>query len=177
MRNLNKPYLAVLFLIFAALACNLPDAAATAPVSLDTSPELEPSPTVIELPAPTATPSGPLPDLVVTITAIDSPTIVLAQEPWTWVHYEVTNIGEAATPEEIRLLDTLNGEATSGYLSVDGPLQPQQSVAGQFAVGHQDHWQTGSYELVIIVDYWDAIFESNEDNNASQSLQFEVVAP
>lgn len=120
--------------------------------------------------------SDPRPDLVVKITSIDHTTIVFRQQPWTWVHYEVSNVGTASTPAgQIYLRAWVNGSPSSGYMTVPGPLAPGASVASKFAVGHDNGWPPGDFRLHIEVDYRQILGESREDNNRSQEITFRVV--
>jgi hypothetical protein len=89
----SAPLLAGVSLALALLACNAPGVRQT--------PTEQPPLAATSTAAPTAsaapTPSGPLPDLVIEVIGIDSTTIRLGVEPWTWLHYRVTNVGQSAT--------------------------------------------------------------------------------
>jgi uncharacterized protein YraI len=124
---------------------------------------------------PTPTPPR-LPDLTVEIVGIDNTTIVHGEQPWTWIHYRVSNTGNEATPGgPIYLRIWKNGSPASGYMVVDGPIQPGDAATGKFAVGHSSDWPVGSYTVRVEVDYLDDIEESDEGNNLSDSVSFEVV--
>jgi hypothetical protein len=126
---------------------------------------------------PTPTPTR-LPDLIVEIVGIDNTTIVYGEQPWTWVHYRVVNAEKVATPDgPIYLRVWRNGSPASGYLTVDGPVQAAGEVEGKFAVGHDSTWPAGSYTVQLEVDYPDDIEESDDQNNLSNSVTFEVVPP
>lgn len=127
----------------------------------------------VRAPEPVA---GP-PDLVVEIVGIDRDRIVYGAEPWTWITYRVTNRGQTEAPSGVRLRDWTNGQVTSGYMIVQQPLSPGESVEQRFAVGHQSNWPPGSYSVFLEVDYQNQVSESNENNNRSNSIRFDVVSP
>jgi hypothetical protein len=167
----HSKYLSFILLLLAAgLACNFPglnqnqsDLDGIAPITTDDSPP---------------PPPGSLPDFVVDSISIESTTIVRGAEPWTWITFQVTNIGPAPSPEVVEAHMTVNGEKSGGYFQLENcPLLPGESTTHQFAMGHNDTYALGSQTLVVIVDYFDAIEESNEDNNSSNPIVFEIVAP
>lgn len=122
-------------------------------------------------------PNPQMPDLIVEIISIDKDTIVWREEPWTWIHYRVSNIGETIADGAVYLRGRTNGAPTSGYMQVEGPIAPGGSVENRFAVGHDDLWPPGDYAVQIEVDYRLLIDEANEDNNFSSTIGFNVVAP
>ena len=163
-----------LTLALGVLACNFPGVGATPAVAPPLAGDASPSPVASVAP----TPSGPLPDLVVEILGIDSATIHLAVEPWTWVHYRITNIGQSATLVEPKGGFMVNGEPPSGYLQVEGILEPGATYESSFAVGHEaGSWTAGTYTVVVIVDHFEEVAESDEGNNLSGEITFEVVVP
>ena len=159
----------ILLLLVAGLACNFPgldqnqsDLDGIAPITTDDAPP---------------PPPGNSPDLVVDSITIEKTTIVLEAEPKTYVTFQVTNIGTAPTPDVVLAAMNLIDQGFYQYYDLDGPLQPGESATHQFAVGDQDIWPIGSHSLEIVADFWDEIPESNEDNNKSNPISFEIVAP
>ncbi|MEJ2559205.1 MAG: CARDB domain-containing protein [Anaerolineae bacterium] len=122
-------------------------------------------------------PYAPMPDLIVEIVSIDKDEIVWREEPWTWIHYRVSNIGEATAEGAVYLRDWTNGSPTSGYMLVEGPIAPGGSVESRFAVGHDNLWPPGDYAVRMEVDYRSLIDEANEDNNFSGTIDFKVIPP
>jgi hypothetical protein len=145
-------------------------------VNLGTLPPGTAPPTPTFTPTPTPTPA--LPDLVVDSVSIDRNEIVYAEQPWTWIHYRVTNAGKASTPEgRIYLRAWKNGSPSSGYMVVDGPIPPGGHVASKFAVGHDSGWPVGAYSVRVEVDYRNEIVEGDETNNLSALITFQVIQP
>jgi hypothetical protein len=137
-----------------------------------------PSGTVPPTPTPTHTPPPELPDLTVEIVGIDNTTILHGEQPWTWIQYRVTNAGSEATPTRpIYLRIWKNGSPASGYMVVDGPIQPGDEATGEFAVGHDSEWPVGLYTVQLEVDYPGDIEESDEGNNLSDTIAFDVIPP
>jgi hypothetical protein len=111
----------------------------------------------------------------VEIVGIDNTTIVYGEQPWTWIHYRVSNAGNEATPAgPIYLRVWRNGSPASGYMTVDGPIQPGDSATSEFAVGHDSGWPVGAYTVQVEVDYLGEIEESDDYNNFSTDVSFEV---
>jgi hypothetical protein len=124
-----------------------------------------------------------LPDLVVSAISIPNTTIIYGKTPWTWVSFTVKNQGAApvtgvALQGQIVNM-TRNGEpySTGGYFNINytDPLAPGGTATQQFAVGHDSAWPVGRYTLQVKVDHVNAVPESNENNNVSAPLSFEVV--
>jgi hypothetical protein len=165
-----KIFFFILLIILAGLACNLPGYEQNQPEKDETAPTSTDD--------ASSSPQGSLPDLVVDSITIESTTIVLESTPWTWITFQVTNIGNAPTSDVVQAAMHLNGEKFGGYFELEGvPLQPGESASHQFAVGDKDYWPLGSHTLEVIVDYFHEIEESNEDNNTSNPITFEIVAP
>lgn len=152
------------------LSCNLPNR------SVIEIPSETPVNTPIQDVSNTPSTNG-LPDFIVEILSIDNNTIVQSADPWTWIHYRVTNIGTATYPDEVKLIGMENQNPGSGYMIVEGPFAPNQSIDSKFAVGHNSYWLGGDYVYAIIVDYQNLIMELNENNNTSNEITFKVVVP
>jgi serine/threonine protein kinase len=126
----------------------------------------------------TRTPIPPRPDLVVSIVSIDRTIIVQGQQPWTWITYRVSNVGQVSTPAGmVYLRNWVNNAPASGYMTVNGPISPGGSVEAKFAVGHDNGWPVGKYTVQVEVDYQHLVDESNENNNVSAGISFVVVSP
>lgn len=160
----------IFLIVVTGLACNFPRMNQSQPDLETVSP-----PTTGDSPPP---PAGNLPDLVVDSITIPTTSIVQGAEPWTWVTFQVTNIGSGPTPEEVQAHFTLDGEKFGGYFKLENcPLQPGESTTHQFAIGHNDTYPIGTHTLVVIADYFDAIEESKEDNNSSTPIVLDITAP
>lgn len=158
----------IFLIVMASSACNFPDMNQNQPDGDETAP-VSPD---------DASPHENLPDLVVDSITIESTTIVREATPWTWITFQVTNIGDATTPDVVQAAMHLNGEKFGGYFELeDAPLQPGESATHKFAVGDLEYWPLGSHSLEVIADYFREIEESNEDNNKSNPITFEIVTP
>lgn len=125
-----------------------------------------------------ATPAPKLPDLIVEIDGIDNTTIVQGEEPQTLVHYRVINAGDGPTPAgPISLRLWVNGGPTTPDWSVNGPIQPGVEVTHRFAVGQNSSWWVGDYVIKLEADYLGEIEESDEGNNFSGTIAFDVISP
>lgn len=129
--------------------------------------------------------SSDQPDLVISDISIDNPTILYGATPWTWIHFEVENVGngDVSGLSQIRAISvnvTKDGVPfpTSGYCNVviSDPFEPGDTATHRFAVGHESSYFTpGVYTLQMEVDSNDMVDESNENNNLSSVIQFEIV--
>lgn len=156
-------------IVLMMLACNLPVAPgpeAAAPLPGET----------VEA-APTELAAGEYLDFIVEIVSIDKDVIVQAETPWTWVTYQVTNLGNVTYYEDMHLKMNRNGVDGSGYMLVEGPFEPGVPVESAVAVGADQYWDVGDYVFYITVDYNDRVPESDEENNRSTTINFTVVAP
>jgi hypothetical protein len=169
----SASHLAAVSLALALLACNAPGVGQT---PTEPPPLAAPS-TAVPTASVAPTPSGPLPDLVIEIIGIDSATIRLGVEPWTWLHYRVSNVGQVATSIQPRAGSMIDGQPPSGYLQVEGTLAPGASFESSFAVGHDDAWSVGTHSVVLVVDQFEEVAETDERNNQSAAITFAVVAP
>jgi Tol biopolymer transport system component len=123
-------------------------------------------------------PSEATPDLIAEIFSIDNQEIVWGEQPWSWIHYRVCNVGNGDLPTgPVYLQAWANGSPTSGYMVVQGPLASDSCTESKFAVGHDSGWPPDEYTVRLEVDHRELIEESDEDNNISNSQQFIVVAP
>jgi len=189
--------------IMAALACNLPflaaegeamatqvaqtltaeagdgqvteasvsDSPTSTPITPSPSPTSSPSPT----PSPTPTPGKP--DLVIESVSVGKSRIMRGERPFTTVDFRIKNQGSGPVQAgniDIRIWD--NGSLKTGTLTVSGPLDPGNTVSDAFAVGNDKAWSLGSHSLYLEVDRQDKIAESNENNNHSRTLNFNIVA-
>jgi hypothetical protein len=124
------------------------------------------------------------PDLVVSGLTIPKPVVVYGATPRTEVTLTIKNIGPgilpAGTVQAALSGCTRNGASfvSSGYFAivVAAPLYPGQTVAVNFAVGHDSGWPVGCYSIRILVDSNRAIDEADERNNLSGILSFDVAA-
>ena len=122
------------------------------------------------------------PDLEITKLTIPAPVVVSQAVPWTWVTATVRNNGpgvlSAGTIKAVFDSCTLNGEpiVQGGYFTFNytAPLMPGQTATHDFAVGSNDAWAIGSHTIHLLVDPDDTIAESNERNNLSPALSFDV---
>ncbi len=148
------------------------------PAAATTIPTVASASTVVPTVAPTSviTSSQNLSDLAVEIISIDATTIVRNQSPWMWLHYRVKNIGAGSTPTglKIRLCSFSNNARNSGYMEVK-ELAPGESVESEFAVASGDYWPLGTQTIHLMVDYENAIAESNEANNLSGPVTVQIV--
>jgi hypothetical protein len=127
--------------------------------------------------------SGPaLPDLQITKLTIPKPVVVHWTVPLTWVTATLRNNGpgilSAGTIKAVFDSCTLNGEPVSqnGFIPFEytAPLMPGQEVTHDFAVGENILWAVGCYTIRLRLDPDNAIAESNERNNLSPALSFDV---
>jgi hypothetical protein len=168
MNGVTKISFFLLLILIAGQGCNFP--------GYNQSNQGEVAPLATDDVSPPST--GNLPDLVVDSITIPSTTVIREAEPWTWITFQVTNIGNGPTPDVVKAAMHLNGEKIGGYFLIEGaPLLPGESATHKFAVGEMDYWPLGSHTLEVIADYFLEIEESNEDNNTSDPLNLEIVAP
>lgn len=124
----------------------------------------------------------PLPDLVVSELTIPKPVVVYGAVPWTWVTAKVRNDGpgilSGGTIKAALDSCTLNGAsfAHSGFIPFDytAPLMPGQEITHDFAVGTNVTWPVGCHTIRLKVDSDNTIAESNEQNNLSEALSFDM---
>lgn len=119
-------------------------------------------------------PAPAKPDLTVALIKIDQTVIPYGAKPWTWVHYQVRNIGQAPVNQDVYLRIIKNNAPSSGHIKVSGPIAAGGSKTGKFAVGHDRGWPRGRYQIVMEVDYRLQVDESNERNNLSRPMRFVV---
>ncbi|MBF0217339.1 MAG: hypothetical protein HQL30_10145 [Candidatus Omnitrophica bacterium] len=112
------------------------------------------------------------PDLVISKIVVEKETIT-AGERDTNVVFFVKNIGQA--PVEGEIVCAITGK--TGYMTVPGGLAEGEEKEYSFLVGHAEVWPAGRYRIKVKADSANAIGESNENNNESNEISFEVVAP
>jgi hypothetical protein len=128
---------------------------------------------------------GTAPDLVVSSISIPSTTIVYGATPWTHVEFTVENVGSGPVTGVDLLGQWVNitrdgaPHFTGGYFRItySDPLDPGETATHHPAVGHDSIWPLGHYTLQVQVDHTDLVPESDETNNVSAQISFDVVAP
>ena len=125
------------------------------------------------------------PDLIVSAITIPTTTIVYGAAPPTWIAVTVQNVGD--TPISGTLLRGTIVDMTQdgvlydigGYFRItySEPLGPGEVVTHRFAVGHHAVWPPAHYDLQVQVDDINEVAESDETNNVSSRISFDVVAP
>ncbi|MFW9994143.1 MAG: CARDB domain-containing protein [Candidatus Odinarchaeota archaeon] len=123
------------------------------------------------------------PDLTIADITVDSATILYGDTPWTWVTFTIKNSGDEAISDSsihANIVEmTKDGAPYSigGYLTVavTTPFDPGMTATKSFAVGHDSAWPVGSYALKVMIDDLNSIAETDETNNISPEVQFDVV--
>ena len=115
----------------------------------------------------------PLPDLVVSAISVYPDQFDGGAEGGGRIDNIVSNLGTAGTQDgNINVSCSANGRSC-GNRVIAGPIGPNELSSGAFSVG-QD-WSPGSYEAVVVVDSENVVAESNEGNNRSSTVSFEIV--
>lgn len=151
--------------------------AADPPTSTPITPSPSPSVTLSPTPSPSPSPTPGEPDLVFESVSIEDSSIIRGEKPFTTVDFRVKNQGSGTVQAgtiEVRIWD--NGSLKTGTLTVSGPLDPGETASDAFAVGNDKAWSLGSHALYLEVDRQDKISESNENNNQSRTLNFNIAA-
>ena len=112
------------------------------------------------------------PDLVISRISVNNARIVFGTRD-SRVTFTVKNQGQAPVQGDIRCQVV----GRTGYMTIPGGLAAGQEKQYSFLVGHDNGWPVGTYRIRVKVDYQNAINESNENNNESQEVSFEVVNP
>lgn len=121
-------------------------------------------------PAPTGT-TPPKPDLIITRISVSSPRIVYGSKD-ARVIFAVKNQSQAAVQGNIKC--QVVGKA-SAVITVPYGFAAGQEKEGSFLVGYDSTWPVGLYKVKIKADSTNVVAESNETNNESQEVSFEIV--
>lgn len=119
-----------------------------------------------------------LPDLVVTDIQVTRQKIQHNSLDFSYVTYLVKNVGKDRLPPEREVvlrywLD--DSPITAFYPSIYGPLEPGESLPIRIAVGYGARYPVGQHTTQVEVDFGDHVRESNEQNNLSPRVKYEVV--
>jgi len=119
-----------------------------------------------------------LPDLVIDEVRVTREKIQHNSLDLSYVTYRVKNVGNDRVPPEREIvlrywLD--DAPITAFYPSIYGPLEPGESLPMRIAVGYGDRYSDGKHATQVEVDFGDHVRESNEENNLSPKVKYEVV--
>ncbi|MFC1808028.1 CARDB domain-containing protein, partial [Candidatus Omnitrophota bacterium] len=113
------------------------------------------------------------PDLVINKISINNANI-LHGSTGTKITYTIKNEGKGAVTGPITCSMNSTPSFTTGYLRVDGGLKPGQEKTSSFPLTDWKNMKAGKYRLSITADSKRAIDESNEKNNTSKDIQFQI---
>ncbi|MHA2500475.1 MAG: CARDB domain-containing protein, partial [Candidatus Hodarchaeales archaeon] len=123
------------------------------------------------------------PDLVISNLRIPTTTVVSEATPATAVTITIMNQGDTTVSTSFKV--TFDENTTKdglpfnpgGFILVSTSLAPGATVNEQFFVGQDSTtWPVGSYSLIMKADSENVITESNETNNLSPELTFDIVS-
>lgn len=116
------------------------------------------------------------PDLIVSKIYMSRGSIPWGERPWTWVTYTVKNVGDGPVEDDLvynRIWK--DGYIQGGWADVNGSIPPGGTRTQRFAVGHEG--PIGEHTVRVEVDYRNSVREGREDNNMSDPVTYDVLAP
>ncbi len=120
------------------------------------------------------------PDLV--ISALWMETYTVNYHHNTNVYFTVENIGTLDVTDPYIYINFTNSyynngplPVDAGYITVYGPLPAGGALNASFIIDSSDLWEVGHYTIQLKVDYRNLINETNENNNLSPVLEFDIV--
>ena len=116
------------------------------------------------------------PDLIVSKIYMSRGSIPWGERPWTWVTYTVKNVGDGPVEDDLvynRIWK--DGYIQGGWTDVNGSIPPGGTRTQRFAVGHEG--PIGEHTVRVEVDYRNSVLEGREDNNMSDPVTYDVLAP
>lgn len=119
-----------------------------------------------------------LPDLVATDIQVTRQKIQHNSLDLSYVTYVIKNMGNDRVPpeREVVLRYWLNDSPITAYNpSIYGPLEPGASLPIRIAVGYGERYPVGQHTTQVEVDFGDHVRESNEENNLSPRVKYEVM--
>jgi len=154
MRKISRVFMRMLIFSFMASICICPAEAATTgqkPAPAETAPQK--------------------PDLIITSISVTSPRIAFGSKD-SRIIFAVKN--QSQTPIQGNIKCQVVGKAAS-VVTIPYGLTAGQEKECSLLIGYDSTWPVGVYRIKVKADSPNAVAESNENNNESQEISFEIV--